>query len=224
MNIYNCTSEETQSITFVPQLTTKIEMIGTKVTEITTDFALNIQNTTTLQWLDLRNNSLLCIDKTLSNVSHLEHVWLSGNPIHCDCEMTWMIHWINQFMNSEGKHTVVDYLDVKCGNGKFKGLPVYAVTEVLLGCYPNTWSLGQKVGVGMGAATAVLLVLISAFLARKSKEMKFLLFYYLKLDTVPKDEDKDKLENKEYDAFFCYWLVSLIQEPILFFHLTPWTV
>ena len=43
---------------------------------------------------------------------------------------------------------------------------------------------------------------------RKSREVKFFMFYYLKLDTVPKDEENENLERIEYDAFFCYRLVS----------------
>ena len=38
--------------------------------------------------------------------------------------------------------------------------------------------------------------------ARNPREAKFYMYYYLKVDTVPKDDKNEKLENMQYDAFF----------------------
>ena len=48
------------------------------------------------------------------------------------------------------------------------------------------------------------------FVAKNPREIKFLMYCYLKVDTVPKDDRDENVDNMEYDAFFCYRYVHHI--------------
>ena len=98
----------------------------------------------------------------------------------------------------------MDYEDVKCNSGKMIGLPIYVLTEVIMGCYPAKLTLGQKLGIGIGAALGFVMLILVFLVARHPREVKFYMYYYLKVDTVPKDDKNENLENMQYDAFFCY--------------------
>ncbi len=65
------------------------------------------------------------------------------------------------------------------------------------------WTTGQKAGVAAGVLFLVIVFSILVAVTRKSREAKFLMHYYLKLNTLPKDRDEHL--DKEYDAFLCYW-------------------
>ena len=167
-------------------------------------FLEQVNQSKTLIWLDLRENKLETIPQTMAQLSNLKKIWLSGNPILCDCKMTWMIGWLNNFTTATGEHIIIDYQDVECSNGKMKGLPIYVLTEVLMGCYPAKLTLGQKLGIGIGAALGFLILILVFIVARNPREVKFYMYYYLKIDTVPKDDKNENLESMQYDAFFCY--------------------
>ena len=159
--------------------------------------------------LNLSRNKIVSISQKVKEMFWLENIWLAGNPFHCNCEMTWMIGWINNFTTSSGEHTVVDYQDVKCHSGMMIGTPIYKLKEVEMGCFPNRMTLRQKVGIGMGSGIAILLIItLVTWILKRSREFKFFMYYYLKLDTVPKDDKDEYVENMEYDAFFCYRYVN----------------
>ena len=63
-------------------------------------------------------------------------------------------------------------------------------------------------------ALIVIIVLVT-IIAKNSREAKFFMYYYLKLDTVPKDDKDDNVDNMQYDAFFCYRLVTNSNETVL---------
>ncbi len=135
----------------------------------------------------------------------VKDIWLSGNAFHCDCEIIWMINWLNSVNDITGRSTVWDYRTVKCSSGKLEGVSIHKISDVLLGCYP-LWSRGQIVGVSVSAIVVFCLFVVLATVAfKKSREVRFLVHYYLRLDTVPKDDEKENLENIEYDAFLCFW-------------------
>ena len=85
-----------------------------------------------------------------------------------------------------------------------KGKLLYLLDQVEMGCFPSKWTIWQKVGVGMGAVIAVAAVTISIIATKRSREVKFLMYYYLRLDTVPKDDKNENVNNMKYDAYFCY--------------------
>ena len=137
----------------------------------------------------------------------LERLWLSENPLFCTCEMTWMTNWLNNFLLSLDKHVVEDFWNVTCSNSHMHGVPIFSLSKVDLGCFPSTWTTGQKIAVSLGAVVALILIVLGVFLAKRSREVKFIFYYYLKIDTIPRDDKTEDLQNKEYDAFFCYWYV-----------------
>ena len=116
-----------------------------------------------------------------------------------------MIKWLNNFKRPTGEHVIVDYQDIKCQSGSMKGLPIYVLTEVIMGCYPAKLSTAQKVGIGVGTGIAFILMICVLYMAKNPREVKFLMYYYLKVDTIPKDDKDENVDNMEYDAFFCYW-------------------
>ncbi len=187
----------------IPNLTTSFVLTGSKVSVIGDTFVSNARNVSTLRSINLTNNAIKIISQKIQNMDGVQEIWLSGNPFVCDCSMTWMIPWLNR-RNKHSDHNIVsDYRALICSNGKLKGVPILFLNNVLLGCYPNRWSTGQKVGVGLGLTLSILLILLTV--TWKSKEMKFLLFYYVRINTVPRDDKNENLDNKEYDGFFCYW-------------------
>ncbi len=134
----------------------------------------------------------------------VDQIYMAGNPFQCNCEMTWMIEWLRA-SNSTTKGVVVDLKNVKCHSGPLIGKAIYTLKEVDMGCFPHKLSTMQKFAISFGAILAILLILAAIFVTKKSKDLKFLLHYYVHLDMIPKDEKDEVIANKEYDAFFCYW-------------------
>ena len=62
----------------------------------------------------------------------------------------------------------------------------------------------SKVGIRVGTGIALILMICIFFVAKNPREIKFLMYYYLKVDTVPKDDRDENVDNMEYDTFFCY--------------------
>ena len=54
-------------------------------------------NNNNMKWIKLADTKLTTVPKQMQNLTNLNKIWLSGNPFHCDCEMTWMIGWLNNF-------------------------------------------------------------------------------------------------------------------------------
>ena len=100
-----------------------------------------------LKMLDISNNVITIIPKELQHFEGLEAVFLAGNPIGCNCDMLWLISWMNKFL-PDGTRIVRDYEKVKCS--KTNKL-IYKLTAVEMGCFPktvnfmaesNSWSRG----------------------------------------------------------------------------------
>ncbi len=107
-NIFNCSHLSLESLPNVPKLTNILIMTNNKVSKI---------------------------PQSIQKLKVLE-IYLSGNPLVCDCEMTWMISWLNTLNNKTNKNLIRDYRDVKCSNSKFRGIPIIFISDVLLGCGP----------------------------------------------------------------------------------------
>ena len=67
-----------------------------------------------MKWLDLSHNRLKNSPRDVQHLTNLEKIWLSGNVFHCDCEMTWMIRWLNNFTTPSRQYIIVDYQEMKC--------------------------------------------------------------------------------------------------------------
>ncbi len=173
--------------------------------EITSSFIEQVGDESTVKYMDFRHSKIRRIHKSFEFLPGLEEIWLGGNPFYCDCDMTWMIPWLNSFNNKSNKPLVQDVAEIKCSNGKFKGLAVHLLTDVLLGCYPSKWTTGQKAGVGVAAVMVSIIFSLAVVAVKYSSFIKFILFYKFKLDTIPKDDKNENLDNREYDGFLCYW-------------------
>ncbi len=209
MNIFNCSVPEFYSLRNIPKFTDILQLVGTKVTEITEEFIENVMKVSHLKMMNLQNNQIQRIHHKIQNLTNVDKISLSGNPIHCDCDMTWMIPWLHRVPDDNETNIVDDFKDVKCGNGRFDGLPIYVLSDVNLGCYPKVYVYQlkpwQKGLIGAGVIVILLIMIFGAIAMNRSHEVKFFMFYSLKWDTVPKDDKNEKLQGVEYDAFFCYW-------------------
>ena len=177
-----------------------------KIQTICDSFVMNLSQSNCLS-LDLSENKLNKLPETMLSLTHLEKLWLSGNPYHCDCSITWMAKWLNNFKTSVGKHVIVDYQNVTCHSGKMIGKPIHLLNGDAMGCVPSKITLWEKLRIGVGIGTAMTVILIITIVVRKRKrEVKFLMYNSFNLiSALDKDEDVDGME---YDAFFCYRLVS----------------
>ncbi len=180
-------------------------LTGNNIKQITDEDVKKLNQLKDVKELDLRHNRISDISKQMQQLENVEHIWLGENPFHCDCRMTWMITWLNGHKNSSGKSIVMDFQNVKCNNGRFSGLPIHLISDVLLGCYPSRWTRAQIDGVTVAAALVCVVFSLTVFGLKKSREVKFLMYYYLRLDTVPKDDKNENLDNIENDAYLCYW-------------------
>ena len=227
-NVYNCSSESLtrlpntihpnatwlavgntrlRELCEIPSYFDKIwylNVANNNLSSICKTFIKYIINQRKLKWLNLKGNSFTTFPKEMTQLNYTEKLWLSENPIHCDCSMTWIIGWLNNFTTPSGEHVIEDYRTMRCHTGMMKGKLLYLLDQVEMGCFPSKWTIWQKVGVGMGAVIAVAAVTISIIATKRSREVKFLMYYYLRLDTVPKDDKNENVNNMEYDAYFCY--------------------
>ena len=171
---------------------------------------------TDLQIIDFRNNNISSVCETFANKvregrnatspwNQLDEIWLSGNPFLCNCSMTWMVGWLNNFTTSNGEHIIADYENFTCKSGMVIGKPIHLLNEVNMGCFPSKWTTWQKAGVGIGASAAIIIFIITLVATKRSREVKFLLYYDFKLNTIPDDDKNVNLDNIKYDAFFCFW-------------------
>lgn len=199
-NIFNCSQSTLVSLPDIPKHTDTFIFTGSNISTVSRKFIEQLSFHKSLETIDLRQNKIRQIEYSKQiNMSNIKELFLSGNPFHCDCEITWMIPWLNNFSN-----IVKDYKQVKCGKGRFKGIPVHVLTDVALGCYPHNLTLSQKVAIATSILVIVVVFAIITIVLKRSKEVKFLLFYYLSVNTIPKQNKTEKIENKEFDAFFCY--------------------
>ncbi len=202
-NVYNCSSQNIKGSLTVPNLTNVIHISGTKVETISLQFIQQIKQVGTVKVLNLTNNAIKYLPETIQELNQVQEMWLAGNPFHCDCKMSWMILWLS---NSSRHNLVKDITDMRCYNGsKFKGIPIQLLSDVLLGCYPSRWTIGQKVAVVCSLAVIIVLFVLTIIGFKRSREVKFLMYYYLRLNTMPRDEKNEKLDHIEHDAFLCFW-------------------
>ena len=231
-NVYNCSSTNLDALpSSVPNYTdwvwlenNKIQSLQKKTTylnrieflnlknnkifSIPDDFVFVLNQSKIITEVNLADNKLTHLPLSILQLKGLEKLWLSGNPFHCDCDMIWMIGWLNNFTLHPGQHIIVDYQDVRCHSGLMKGLPIFVLNEIEMGCFPSKWTLVQKLGVGIGSGVALLIIIILAILViRKYREIKFFFYHYFKLCnciTVARGDKNEKLDTMKYDAFLYY--------------------
>ncbi len=202
-NVFNCSRVKHPEQLDLPEQTEAFVLTESHVNIITETFVKKFRETPNLHTINVKNNSINTIASSMQNLNSVDEIWLSGNPFHCDCSMTWMIHWLSKLSHKSNNTVVRDYRSVKCGTGKFKGIPIHLLTEIAMGCYPHELTRGQKGGIGAAVVLTAILFVVVVMVVKKSKEAKFFTYYLFGVNMIPKDEKTEGLEKK-YDAFFCY--------------------
>ena len=167
----------------------------------------------TLQSLDLRGIKIITIcvsfakklrgqemkSKTVLGLMNLKEIWLSDNRFHCDCDMAWMIGWLNNFTTPLGEHVIADYEELKCYSGMMVGQAIYKLDKVKMGCFPPKLTLWQKISIGIAAGMAgVTIVALTTLVIKRSRDVKFFFYYYFKWCTccgVPRDDKNETLDD-----------------------------
>ncbi len=199
-NVFNCSHTSLASLPIIPKNTNIFIFTRSNISTIPQNFIKDIIVHSSLTEIDLRHNKIHEIQQPIQlNLTNIKKFLISGNPFDCGCEMTWMIQLLNNFSD-----VITDFQQVKCGAGRFKGIPIHTLSDVALGCYPHNWTLNQKIAVASGFVVICILFVIVTLVVKKSREVKFLMYYYLRLNTLPKDDRAENLQDKEYDAFLCY--------------------
>ncbi len=147
--------------------------------------------------LDFTNNSMSEIPKVLaSKQNHPYKLWLRGNPVECNCGMTWLIDWLA----NDGKRIVQDYQDIICMKGSQKGRPIYLVKPVDMSCYPRNQNLLITMGVLGGVVSFLMLALIPII---RHIDMRWLI--YRNFGELVGDPDKDEnIDAMVFDAFVSF--------------------
>ena len=212
-NVFRCSTINTTSLPdSVPINTTWMTLKNSGITKLcqSVDYLSNIKA------LDLRSSRVSLICKSFAkfvmknrndsiDLYPLDQIWLSDNPYHCDCKMTWMIGWLNTYTTPSGQHIIVDFNNLTCRSGMMKGRKISTLTAVEMGCFPKELTHLQLVGIAMGAGVSLIIIGILLFvIVRRSREVRLFLFNKFNLNTIT--EDRNENFNKlKYDAFFSFW-------------------
>ena len=233
-NVYNCSSSSVNELTpAVPVGTDWLVMENNQISELAGNFdyldgiwSLDLQRNKIemisesfikqlqiggkLEWLNLAHNNLHRIPSDIQNVQFLKKIWLSYNRFHCDCNMIWMIEWLNNFTTPSGEQIIVDYENIKCHSGMMVGMPIYKLDKIIMGCFPPKLNLRQKTAIGIAAGMAgIIIITLIALVIKRSRDVKFFFYYYFKWCTCfgPKEDKNENLDNIQNDAFLSYRLV-----------------
>ena len=110
-----------------------LDLENSSIRMINDDFFTKMKTTRKTKFLNLANNDLKWLPKTLKGTNFSE-VYLSGNPIDCNCDMLWVTEWLN---TTHMRQIVKDYDHVLCFGGEWNGIQVYELSAVRMGCYPK---------------------------------------------------------------------------------------
>ncbi len=170
-----------------------------------------------VRFLNLAKNKFKVISRKFNETgweksNYLQKLWLGGNPVQCDCNMLWLISWLNNTRVS-GQRLVQDYQDVICTGGEWDGIPVYKLNQVKMGCYPDkvaTWIIVVSSAIG-GLILITVIIVITVY----QHWILVRWWMYKHFDKLIGNPDKmEDLTGMEYDAFLSYRLTITIV-PIL---------
>ena len=188
-----------------------LDMHQSNLIHLSKEFLEDLNTSKTMRWLDFSQNDFKTLPQTISQITNLDKIWLSGNPFHCDCSMIWMTKWLNNYTTPSGTHIIQDYQFVKCHSGMMKGLPIYVLNEVVMGCYPPLTEL-QKIAIAIGTGIAgIIIATLATIVIRNSRDIKFFFYYYCvwcRSFGWTQDDKKEKLDHMKYDAYLIYRQVN----------------
>ena len=152
-----------------------------------------------LETLDISYNKFSILPKELQHLDKLEAVYMESNPINCNCDMLWLISWINKFL-PDGTRIVRDYEKVTCSN---TGKLIYKLTAVEMGCFPKQLTSWQKAILGVGGGIIILVVIAVIAVAKRWNEVKWFLFFHFNIRDK-RDDDINILVGKNWDAMISF--------------------
>ncbi|XP_076167334.1 protein singed wings 2 isoform X3 [Ptiloglossa arizonensis] len=113
----------TSSFPLQTPLIEEVNITGTRLQKLPVEIFVNL---TSLKTLDLRNNNFGEIDVTAFNVSSLRRVYLSGNPLRCTENATWVV---DQEKGSLSRK-IADKDSLRC-TAPYEGRPMFQVVEII---------------------------------------------------------------------------------------------
>ena len=154
-----------------------------------------------LTTLDISNNAFSSLKEELQHLDNLKAVYIAKNPINCNCDMLWMISWINRFL-PDGTRIVRDYEEVKCSNMS-TGKRIDKLTVVEMGCFPKELTSWQEAILGVGGGIIIFVVIAVIAVAKRWNEVKWFLFFHFNIRDK-RDDDVKILEEMKWDAMISY--------------------
>ncbi len=177
---------------------------SSNITNICDDTLSSILSSPNLTEISLINNSLTDLSPMWKTDSlYLERLWLGGNPMHCHCDMLWMMSWIENATGASGQRLVQDYQDVICAMGPETGTPVYKLDKVKMKCYPKDMPIWIIIGASALSASALIIVITIVLLHRYRRLIRWLI--YKNFDKLLGDPDRNEdVTDKQFDAFISF--------------------
>ena len=117
-----------------------IDLANSNIYSIGQNFFSKLATSGNARLLNLAGNKFKGFNKDLTR-SQLHEVYLSGNPIECNCDMFWFVEWLNTTYYPSGPRIVKDYRDVKCVGGEWDGVEVNKLSKEQMGCLPTVLEL-----------------------------------------------------------------------------------
>ena len=146
LSVQNCTNWVLLANNKFPNLLESTEYLNeiellnlenNKIDIVSSSFVTTLSRSQKMKYLNLAGNKLTSLPKEVQRLTNFEKIWLGGNLYHCDCGMTWMIGWMNNFTAPSGKHVIRDYQSLKCHSGLKIGHQIYLLNKVEMGCFPS---------------------------------------------------------------------------------------
>ena len=117
-----------------------INLANSNISSIGQNFFSNLATLGKVRYLNLVDNKLKHFDRDIQQ-SGLSEIYLSGNPIDCNCDMFWFAKWLNTTKGPSGPRIVKDFQDIRCVGGEWDGTWVYELTQEQMGCLPAVLEL-----------------------------------------------------------------------------------
>ena len=104
-----------------------INLANSSIYSISPNFFSKLFSSTKVKYLNLAGNKLKRFNQDIQK-RNLSKMFLSDNPIECNCDMFWFVEWLNITINRPGRKVVKDYKDIRCVGGVWNDKQVYKLT------------------------------------------------------------------------------------------------